>query len=678
MKARAAKALKWAIGAALVFIAATAAGLHFLRVQPGEAMAEHTVFFLVLLNLNVITLIWMIWVFARAVMRLISQRKHQALGHKFKTRIVLSYVLLISVPSVLLFVIASWLGMTYIDQFFSPQFKKPIEGSMEVASIAYDTVRKRVLEYAHISMQGYPLPPDYSTEMFTQEPPDASSAIKEAFAGIESTEVISSHKGTDAVRAAVPISKDGVRLGVLVVETELPLEFSKGIEKITTASQDYLNLEKWRLSLKLNYLMIMGFLTSLLVISTLWLSIKVADSITEPVRELARATEAVAAGNYSISLVPTKDDEMGVLLGSFNHMVEEIRLGRENLEHAYRDLESIVQHIQSGVVTIDEARRVKIINQSACRILHLQPAAVVGLSYDELIAMVGSPEIARLTAEVDLRRFPEMEREVNATVGGRVLTLRAHFTGIKDSAGEFKGILVVIDDLTDVVKAQRALAWQEVARRMAHEIKNPLTPIRLSTERMVRKWLEGDKDFPEVFNRATQSIIREVESLKRLTDEFSRLGKLPPVVKSPGDIVKIVEEALTIYTDAKDYEVRLEVAEGVVTVVEIDKDQFKRAILNLTENALEAMGRVGLVSVIIRPEPDSPRVLVEVADSGPGIRETDIKRVFQPYFSTKGDGTGLGLAITERIVHEHGGRITVRDNQPHGSVFSISLPVLRV
>jgi len=245
---------------------------------------------------------------------------------------------------------------------------------------------------------------------------------------------------------------------------------------------------------------------------------------------------------------------------------------------------------------------------------------------------------------------------------------------MKGTSGENLGLLVVLDDLTDVFRAQRAIAWQAVARRMAHEIKNPLTPIKLSTERMLKKWQSQDSDFSTVFERSTQTIIREVDSLRKLVDEFSRLGKMPELKRIPTDVRDIVQEVLELYRGFKSLNIEV-LNSAPITKVDLDPDQFKRVLINLIDNAIEATEREGHITVKINADELSNRLQLEVGDDGPGIPDEDKERLFQPYFSTRKNGTGLGLAIADKIISEHGGSIRIKDNSPHGSIFSIEVPL---
>ncbi|MBA3070786.1 MAG: GHKL domain-containing protein, partial [Nitrospirae bacterium] len=247
-------------------------------------------------------------------------------------------------------------------------------------------------------------------------------------------------------------------------------------------------------------------------------------------------------------------------------------------------------------------------------------------------------------------------------------------TTLRDKASTPIGLLVVFDDLTDVIKAQKTIAWEEVARRIAHEIKNPLTPIKLSTERMMKKWEQKDKDFDQIFERSTRTIVNEVGSLKRLVDEFSRFGKMPEIKKMPTNLASIINEALELYKDYKGFNIKVLLPDDVPPV-EMDGEQFKRVMINILDNAFQAMGNSGNIELKVHMDKAANRVFMDIADDGPGMKEDDKDKIFLPYFSTKKDGTGLGLAIANKIVMEHRGYIRVRDNKPKGTIFTIELPI---
>jgi two-component system nitrogen regulation sensor histidine kinase NtrY len=336
-------------------------------------------------------------------------------------------------------------------------------------------------------------------------------------------------------------------------------------------------------------------------------------------------------------------------------------------------MKNILDNINSGVIMLDTDGKILMINGAACSILNIEPEAVTDRSYKDLMAMIRSEELENLVKGIEGREFRWIDKEIKVTIGNRQAILRVFIKGLKDSQ-KYIGLLVVFDDLTDIIKAQKAVAWQEVARRIAHEIKNPLTPIKLSTERMVKKWETQESDFDQVFGRSTKTIIREVEGLKRLVDEFSRFSKMPEIKKLPSQLPTLIDEVVNLYKGYKGIEINVSLPQEC-PLVELDGEQFKRVMINIFDNAVHATSNKGKIDVKLRFDLSSNMVFIDIADNGPGIRDEDKERLFLPYFSTKKDGTGLGLAIANRIIAEHRGYIRVRDNEPQGTIFTMEIPI---
>jgi two-component system nitrogen regulation sensor histidine kinase NtrY len=271
------------------------------------------------------------------------------------------------------------------------------------------------------------------------------------------------------------------------------------------------------------------------------------------------------------------------------------------------------------------------------------------------------------------RELREITREVKVNPGSGPMTFRVTITGIRESySASALGMLVVFDDLTDIIMAQKSVAWQEVARRITHEIKNPLTPIKLSAERLIRKWQNKDKDFDTVFEKSTRTIISEVDGLRRLVDIFSKYGRMPEIAKAPADLLDLVDAVMNLYKGYWEIRMHLVSTEDLPKLV-IDSEQIRRALINVIDNAIEAMKQVGEITIsLVRT---ASHVSISIADTGPGITDEEKEQLFLPHFSKRKGGTGLGLAIASKIVHDHGGRIVVRDNHPKGAIFTMEIPV---
>jgi two-component system nitrogen regulation sensor histidine kinase NtrY len=304
--------------------------------------------------------------------------------------------------------------------------------------------------------------------------------------------------------------------------------------------------------------------------------------------------------------------------------------------------------------------------------LNIERSAIEGRSYKELLDRLNSEDLSSMVKHLSEKGFGAIEKEIHIYLNGRPMDLRVYSTIIKDSANKLVGTLSVFDNLTEIIMAQRALAWQEVAKRIAHEIKNPLTPIRLSAERLLKKWNEKSPDFEDVLNRSTRTIVSEVNSLRSLVDEFSRFGKMPKISLEPTDISSMIEEVIELYSNSKEVEI-IPSLNNEIPEIEIDKKQIKMALINLIDNAIQAKTEKIWLNALYNPAMDLIRI--EVIDDGSGINEEDKDKLFFPYFSTKKEGTGLGLAIVNSIISKHRGYIRVQDNKPKGTQFIIELPV---
>jgi len=664
--------------AALLIVVSLGLELHYMRY--GDVSFQTRLMLLLLINLTFIALLTLMFFVVRALLKLYFERRNKVLGYRFKTKLVVILVVLTLIPSVSLFVLSGGLIANYIDRWFAPQIREPLNSSIEIAKTVYAIERQKTLDHAKAALAGRMIPEDYTVWHLSSMPKDATETLKTAFDGKEGTEVLSVDKG-DVVRAVVPEYEEGQLTGVIVVESSIPAKITRNVEDIKEAYENYLALESWKVPITANYLLILGFLTLLVTFIALWVGLRISRGITDPIQNLAQATELVAAGNLDVEVRTEREDEIGLLITSFNHMITELKEGKESLQSACLEsdrrrlfIENILDNINSGVIMLDTTGHILMINQRACSIINTMPEQVMGRHYRELLARINSEELRNLVSGIEGREFRPVRKEVRAAIDGRKVILLVFITSLKDSTRQYVGLLVVFDDLTEIMEAQKALTWQDVARKIAHEIKNPLTPIRLSTERMLKKWEQGDPDFDAVFHRSAKTIVKEVDGLKRLVDEFSKFGRMPAIEKTSTSISSVIEEVVNLYKDYKGIEMAVSLPDNPPPV-EMDGEQFKRVLINIFDNAIQAIPNKGRIDVAVHFNTPSNIAHINIADTGPGIKDADKEKLFLPYFSTKKDGTGLGLAIAHRIIKEHGGHIWVRDNNPHGTIFSIEIPV---
>jgi two-component system nitrogen regulation sensor histidine kinase NtrY len=357
--------------------------------------------------------------------------------------------------------------------------------------------------------------------------------------------------------------------------------------------------------------------------------------------------------------------------------VEHSRAGltrkNQELEERRRLMETVLESVGTGVVVVDAEAATMALNAAACRLLDLDPG-VVGRPSEQVLTGPGRSDILLLVQRLLSGRSGRQQREIVYPAQGRDRQLAATVVPLPGPAGSPPGAVVVLDDLTPLMRAQKVAAWGEVARKLAHEIKNPLTPIQLSAQRVRKAWLKSAPDFEKVLTECTSSIVQEVDALKNLVDEFAQFARLPAANLVAASLHDVIDQTLSLYDGlfgGMRFDRRLA---PDLPALRLDADQMKRALINLVDNAIEATDKRG--SVVISTEFDRAqgRVRLGVADDGPGIRPEDRDKLFVPHFSTKRRGSGLGLAIVSRIVQEHHGLIRVEENAPRGARFVLEFP----
>jgi two-component system nitrogen regulation sensor histidine kinase NtrY len=474
--------------------------------------------------------------------------------------------------------------------------------------------------------------------------------------------------------------------GTVVAVRPLTAAETARIREIAKAYDEYHQVRLLDDPIRASYLGVLILITLLIVFAASWMGIHLARQITVPVQLLAEGTEQVARGDLDVSLDYRSDDEFGTLVTSFNRMTGDLKAMKGSLEQAnaslrqtYEELrrrtqfiETILDSISTGVVVIDRHGRIAMINKLAERLLGIPTDQAVGRLYREVVEEEHYEAIRDVYREAGEEAGGQVERQVELMVKGRKVAFRVSLTALRDDAGEYMGLVAAFDDLSQAMRLQRVLAWREVARRIAHDIRNPLTPIQLSTERMQRKYAEEHAGDP-VFAECTQVILSEVATLKHLVEEFSRFARMPAPRLAEGDFAEEARSVVETYRVAHPG-IGWEFHGEAMPPVWFDPFQMRRAVTNLLENAAFALGGKGRVVVTCAHDALRKSVRLVVADDGPGVPPEDRDRLFEPYFSRKEGGTGLGLAIVSAIANDHGGTVRMRDNQPRGAVFELEFP----
>ena len=721
-----------------LLVLALVGALSFELRTPELPVASNIVVF-ALFNLNLIVFLLLLVLLFRNLVKLWFERRQQVIGAKFKTKLVFAFLSLALAPAILIFIIASNFINKSIEGWFKPQVERPLDQALAVAQAYYhnlegtalrhgqriarvidrerllDEARREVLvaylveqqdqlgistigvfkasgqEVVHVKDPGL-------GDMPTRDV--GESQLRRGLTGQEVTTVRELPSG-DLIEAIVPIRMplagstaigDRPLAGVVVVGIHVNERLEAKIRGISQAFQGYKQLRLLKNPIKGIYILLFLLLTLIIVFSFAWFGLYLARGITGPIEQLAEGTREVAAGNLSYKVRARADDEIGILVESFNRMTDDISESKRRLEEAYIDLqdkhteledrrryiETVLEAITTGVVSFDPENRLTTLNRAAARMFGLDGTAAVGRALEDVFASGDLRDVVMLVQRVRRARSGSVEQELHVRGRDGRVSLLASATALRSPDGAYAGAVLVFDDLTELLKAQRLAAWREVAQRIAHEIKNPLTPIQLSAQRLRRRLARDPGQDQRLVTECTETIIQEVDGLKRLVDEFSRFARMPALAPRPTDVRAVVEAVATLYRESHPALRLITRYPESVPLLEVDPDHIKRAVTNLVDNAVEAVSGAGNVEVEIANVADGGGVQLIVSDDGPGIGPEDREKLFLPYFSTKTNGMGLGLPIVYEIVAEHGGTIRVEDNVPCGSRFIFDLPAVRV
>ena len=685
-----------------------------------------------LINLNVILLLLLLFLIVRNIVKLLFERRKNIMGAKLRTKLVLAFVTLTLLPTIVLFFASVQFISSAIDYWSSLQIEQSLKNSLEVGQDHYNRITDEILffgnklsrvisyegslllskreeleKYVHEKQMEYSLSSikvlsktlrlrtvseDSKIDLSSFNGPDEDLLTNVLEKGGDAHFIQSSPHG-DLVIGIVPIfSRTGSKavVGLIVLSKFVPRSFENRLKAISVGLQEYQQLKMLKKPMKVINLIWLSIVTFLIVLSSIWFGFYLSKEITIPIKELAEGTNRIASGDYDFFIDLESKDEIGVLVNSFNKMTMDLKTGKHKLEEANRELvksnvelerrrlymEFVLANVAAGVVSADVAGNILTINKSAVSMLDTKADEIIGKHYKEVLSEDYIEIINDFFKDENLFRKGFLKKQIHVSTSNKRLALLVSINVLHNDKGDYLGLVAVFEDLSDIEKAQRMAAWREVARRIAHEVKNPLTPIQLSAQRLRKKYgseLHGEDG--KVFHECTEMIIKQVDELKGLVNEFSNFARMPAANLAPSDICQIIKEALSLYREAhKDVTLILNDS-GNVPVFDLDREQMKRVMINLLDNAIEAMDGKGEVFVDLDYDDILRMVRIEVADQGKGISPESKSRLFEPYYSTKSQGTGLGLAIVNTIITDHNGFIRVQDNHPRGTKFIVELPV---
>ena len=715
----------------LFLIAENAFNLKFLSPDNSGSI----LLFTALSGISFLLFLILVVLLVRNLLKLYASGHSRVLGSRFRARMLLGALLLSVVPAFFMMSFNYLLMNRSIDRWFSQPVVQLRDQSMQVAMemsrYAADNARAEAESLAHepaVLASNLPAHPEPLLELFrrhkvtlqggfvavyrdgevidTYQLPDEDGPVNlissvrpnEQAQTMQEQVPLSEEIRRAAERTDDPILKIGqgaYSVGdaasqngdVIVVGLPLPPDVGSAIHDIETGTQRYWTLLRARRRVRQTYLLVLLLLSGLTLFVSSWLALFLSKQVTRPVEALADAMDAMASGDYGSRVDVAASGELGELMRSFNHMATDLENSRTQLESSTsklseanaaiderrRELETVLETIPSGVATLGNDLRILQANRAFCEMLDpLGELSIEGQPIQSLFPSDSALEIGRVLRRS--RRLPAASTEIEAQSSRGPLHLIFTVTQLR---GSLHGHLVVLDNVTDVLRAQKQMAWKEVAQRVAHEIKNPLTPIALSAERIERhidRGLTGDS--AQVLRSSTEVIRSSVETLRQLVDQFAALADFPAANRRPTDLNRVMENTLTIFKGRLEgIDIRLHLAENLPPIM-ADAEALKRAFTNLIDNAAEAMQssllRVLTVRTAISETPAMAEIVI--ADTGHGITDEIRERLFLPFFSTRRRGTGLGLSIAAKIVQEHQGNIQVETNSPAGARFVIMVP----
>lgn len=666
---------------------------------------EENKLIIVLLNVNLLLILLLLFLITRTFIKAYVEKKRGIWGSSLKLKLITSLLFISIVPSFTLFVLASGFFQISMEKWFSQKVEDAIDSAYEV----YESHRQEIFnrhkkiadyikEYAETKISAptssnfeaklkeeakkgaykfYLLLDSEGNKVFGNFPPSLETTLQKKIGE------------KDKATSLLVVTNDEGEFQIYATELEFPAtqkkfylfiaDFSriKAAEKLKDISRfqrDFKKSRAYKKLVKYSFLIPLSLVTIIAIFFSTWAGMKLASSISVPVERVKEGVSIIAKGKFDISLEDKAKDEIGTLVSAFNAMARQLKVAKEEIEEKRKYMEIILDNVATGILTTDRTGNVLLINRAAKTILGLEGEDWKNKPISQLLSQDLKPYMRAFLKEMKKIKGGTVKKDLKLGVQNKIMYLRASMTALYGDSGEPEGFIIAIDDITHIIQAERLSLWQEVAKKLAHEIKNPLTPIVLSAERLRRKFMRSltGKE-KEVVDEATTAIINSAEVIKGIVNDLTKLTHSPHLKKEE-DLNEIVDEVMKLYQNITP-SISMKFTRGEVPKIICDKDGIKRVLLNLITNSIKAIeDKEGLIDIKTGFEKETNSVYLEVADNGKGIPDEDKPRIFDPYFTKEKDGTGLGLAIVNSIVLEHNGSIEVENNTPKGTKFRIRLP----
>ncbi len=689
--------------------------VEFRFTQMGEELPfSDTIFFFALVNFNFILLLLILFLIFRNVVKVFVERRGRLIASSLRAKLVVAFVAFSFVPTVFMFLISIFYINSSFDKWFNVKTGSVLKSALEVTDVFYSSVKdknqhfaeqvakqialaedenistlleKFINEYRVDSIEYYddiiqsPIAVISENVHLSQVPQVSLEFLKKGLLLGHISSTIHHFSKGNLIRVIAPVEKPESIEGAIVVSSYVPTSLLSKIDDISTTYNQFREDNPLEYPLKSIYLAILILITLVILFAATWFGFHLAKQLSTPLSLLGRAARRVSRRQYKPVEIQSGSDEIHQLIKSFNIMMTELEKSEEEVRKKNSDLNEyshyikvVLSNVMTGVLSLDSKGRLTAYSQYAEKLLKIDLSHFTGQKIVDFIPKKYCLLFENMVNTLQKHKGRTLEKEISIKVVDELRTFQVTLSSLKDPDHKNVGLIIVFDDFTDMISAQRKSAWTEVARRIAHEIKNPLTPIRLAAQRLEKKFGENVSD-PD-FSKCTQTIINEVDGLKELVNEFGEYARLPQAKMNMADFHKLVDEVLVLYrTGHKSLDFKLEKDIRLSSFL-FDPYQIKRVLMNLIENAIAATKNQEFPSITIKTQYDSVRKLVqvEVLDNGTGIPLHVGDQIFEPYYSTKSVGTGLGLAIVRKIISDHHGTIKVMRNKPCGTRILFRMP----
>lgn len=680
--------------------------------------AIHSIFFIGLVNLNIVLILFLFFLVFRNLVKTFVERKGKLIGSSLRSKLIAAFTSFSLIPTLLMFLVSVVYINSSFDKWFSVKMTGILKDSLDITNSYYVTAKKKNYHFAHQivdelvrSKRKIPTKLDYFVEHFGLDaveyypdlfedrvvklskdtslkalPEVALEFLEKGIThNLEASTVHLFGEG-NLVRVIVPLPN---KKGAVVVSSFIPLYLKNKISDIATAYESFRDIDSLEYPIKSIYLIVLTLMSLVIMLCATWFGFTLAKGLSVPLVKLSEASSRVAKGVYSPVEVLSGSTEINLLVDSFNRMMREVEVSETEVKEANQSLrdtldvldkhnqyiEVILSNVSTGVISVNNQGEVTTLNREAEKLLQLDYKEVRLEKLSNVLGDNYTTLVSDLLDDANKYRAPSIKKDLQIEMNGEELSLQVTITFLRGDGNEDLGFVLVLDDLTVLANAQRTAAWREVARRIAHEIKNPLTPIKLAAQRLQRKF--GDDIEDPAFKDCVDTIVSQTDGLKHLVNEFSNFARLPQIRPKVDDINRVLREVVVLYESAhKNVTVNYAPSDEIPELM-FDAEQLKRVFVNLIDNAIAAMENTSDATLRVASKFDKAidSVRIDIEDNGPGITAKNIQQVFEPYYSTKSQGTGLGLAIVKKIIEDHHGYIRVYRLSPQGTKFVIELPL---